>query len=213
MIRQPVQAVIFDCDGTLVDSETISMELLLEGVTPLGIRMTHDEAMVRFAGNDLKVVLAELEATLNTPLPLDFLPNFRRRQFEVLAERLQPVDGAMELLGSLSLPFCVASNAPRQKIRICLETTGLIAHCSDDRIFSAYDVDAWKPDPKLFLAAAEALQVAPADCLVVEDSVFGIEAAHSAGMQVIAFDPHGSLPKNLENTCYVSHLSQVGRAI
>ena len=211
------KAVIFDCDGTLVDSETISMEVLLECVSALegaqGVAMTHAEAMTRFAGNDLKVVFQELEAQMSAPLPEDFLPEFRRRQLAALAERLQPVDGAMELLASMSSPFCVASNAPHQKIRICLESTHLIQHCNPKLIFSAYDVQAWKPDPKLFLASAKELQFAPEECVVVEDSVFGIEAGHNAGMQVIAFDPHRSLPRDFANTTYVTHLSEVPRAL
>lgn len=225
MTPPAIRAVIFDCDGTLVDSETISMEVLLERVSALEsaaegtqegtqrVSITHAEAMTRFAGNDLKVVFKELESLMSVSLPEDFLSEFRRHQLAALAERLRPVDGAMELLASMAMPFCVASNAPQQKIRLCLESTTLIQHCDPKLIFSAYDVQAWKPDPKLFLASAKELKVAPEECVVVEDSVFGIEAGHNAGMRVIAFDPHQSLPRGFANTTYVSHLDEVPGAL
>jgi HAD superfamily hydrolase (TIGR01509 family) len=85
----------------------------------------------------------------------------------------------------MAQPVCVASNAPRSKIELCLATTGL-ARFFEGRIFSAYEVGSWKPDPGLFLHAAQAMGAAPARCLVVEDSAPGVIAAREAGMQVVA---------------------------
>ena len=185
-----IQAVIFDCDGTLVDSETHSLAVLVEHVAEFGLNITHAEAMERFAGNELSVVFREFEQRLGHSLPETFLDEFRHRQMSVLEQNVTAIDGAHELIGSLSLPFCVASNAPLNKINLCLTTTGLIPHFHESRIFSAYQINAWKPRPDLFLMAAEALGIPPENCAVVEDSHFGIDAGLAAGMQVFAFDPH-----------------------
>ncbi len=188
-----IQAVIFDCDGTLVDSETHSLAVLVEYVAELGLHVTHKEAMERFAGNELSVVFREFEKRLGRPLPESFLDEFRQRQMSVLEEHVQAIHGADDVLTGLELPFCVASNAPLNKVNLCLTVTGLLKHFHENRIFSAYQINAWKPRPDLFLMAAEALKTAPKHCAVVEDSHFGIDAGLAAGMQVFAFDPHEKL--------------------
>ncbi len=192
MNGQPIEAVIFDCDGTLVDSETLSIAVLVELVAECGLTLAYEEALQRFSGNELSVVLDSLEQQLGHPLPGDFLNRFRERQIVVLQERVQAVDGAEELLAALSMPFCVASNAPLQKIHVCLETTGLRRFFGEPQILSAYEIQVWKPAPDLFLKAAASLSVAPERCAVVEDSRFGIDAGLAAGMQVFAFDPNGA---------------------
>lgn len=187
-----IDAVIFDCDGTLVDSERISIRVLLDLVADLGLPLPFDDAVSRYSGNDLSVVFRDIEGKLGRTLPDDFLDCFRIRQIEVLREQLQPIAGASELLTALHLPSCVASNAPVDKIQVCLETTGLHHHFELHEIFSAYQIQTWKPEPDLFLMAADALGVRPENCAVVEDSAFGIEAGLAAGMQVFAYDPHGN---------------------
>lgn len=204
-----IKAVIFDCDGTLVDSETISLAILIECVAEQGLQISHEEAMERFAGNELSVVFREFEERLGHPLPEDFLDSFRQRQMGVLEERVQPIAGADELLASMTLPFCVASNAPLNKVNLCLKTTGLIRHFSTDRIFSAYQVNVWKPEPDLFLLAAESLGVAPENCAVIEDSLFGLKAGFAAGMQVFGYDPHQKLPTDLGPATMVRKLAEL----
>lgn len=186
-----IDAVIFDCDGTLVDSESISMRVLLDLVSNLGLPLPFDEAVSQYSGNDLAAVFRDIESKLGRPLPHDFLDCFRDRQIDVLREQLQPIEGASELLSALHLPSCVASNAPVDKIRVCLETTDLHHHFGVEQIFSAYQIQTWKPEPDLFLMAAAALNIPPENCAVVEDSEFGIEAGLAAGMQVFAYDPDG----------------------
>lgn len=189
----PIRAVIFDSDGTLVDSETLSMAVLVEYVAELGLTIPFSEALERFAGGELPKVFGEIQTRLDSPLPPDHLDQFRSRQLARLATDVEAIPGADELLASLSVPFCVASNAPRNKVQLCLETTGLSRHFDSSRVFSAYEVNAWKPAPDLFLTAAEALGFAPADCAVIEDSEFGVAAGLAAGMQVFAYDPHQRL--------------------
>lgn len=188
-----IQAVIFDCDGTLVDSEVISLKVLVDLVAGHGLSIPHHEAVQQWSGCDLADVLREVEARLGKRLPASFLETFREHQLTQLAANVVPIRGAAELLQNITLPYCIASNAPQYKIRLCLETTGLLSHVDPELIFSAYDVQAWKPRPDLFLHAAERLGVSPARCAVVEDSSVGLDAGLAAGMTVYGFDPHGKL--------------------
>lgn len=209
MKDQTIKAVIFDCDGTLVDSETLSLAVLVEHVGQFGLQITHAEAMERFAGNELSVVFAEFEQRLGRKLPDDFLDTFRNRQMGVLREKLQPVEGVHSLLDAMHLPFCVASNAPLSKVNLCLETVELIHHFEQSQIFSAYQIQRWKPEPDLFLMAAESLQVDPQHCAVVEDSVFGIKAGLAAGMRVFGFDPHEKLTGQFRDVQFVRSLAEL----
>ena len=204
-----IEAVIFDCDGTLVDSETLSLAVLVDFVAEFGLEIPHQEALQEFAGNELSVVFRTIEERLECPLPEDFMENFRERQIAVLQQDLQAIDGAHDLLASIRLPFCVASNAPINKIAVCLQTTGLDRHFAADRIFSAYEIEVWKPEPDLFLKAAHEIGVAPENCAVVEDSSFGINAGLAAGMQVFAFDPHRSGSTNDSGVRSIQHLDEL----
>lgn len=205
----PLEAVIFDCDGTLVDSESLSITALIQYTRRFGVTMDSAEAVRRFSGQDLKLVLSELESTLDRPLPEDAIEQFRSIQMPMLREQLQPIEGAPELLGSITLPFCVASNAPQDKIRLCLETTGLIEHVADELIFSAYDIERWKPDPSLFQNAAQTMGVGVERCAVVEDSVFGIKAGLAAGMATFAYDPHHRFGEFGDQITRVERLSEL----
>ena len=213
MDEHSIKAIIFDCDGTLVDSETLSLAVLVQHVAEFGLEISHAEAMERFAGNELSVVFSEFEDRLGRKLPEDFLDTFRSRQMGVLREQLQPVAGVHDLLDAMQVPFCVASNAPVSKIQLCLETVDLIHHFDESVIFSAYQIKRWKPEPDLFLMAAERMQVAPQHCAVVEDSVFGIKAGLAAGMQVYGYDPHENLTGQFENVQLVRSLSELQRLL
>lgn len=204
-----IEAVIFDCDGTLVDSETLSLRVLVDYIGEFGLDVSHAEAIERFAGTNLSFVFADLADRMSRPLPEDHVAEFRRRQIELLRRDLQPMPGADQVLSSLGIPFCVASNAPRNKISVCLETTGLDKHFAEDRIHSAYDIDRWKPEPDLFLLAAERMRSVPNRCVVVEDSVPGIQAGLAAGMQVIALDPHRGLRDKVSGATFIDGLKEL----
>jgi HAD superfamily hydrolase (TIGR01509 family) len=204
-----IEAVIFDCDGTLVDSETLSLAVLVEFVAEFGLDIPHEEALQEFAGNELSVVFRIIEERLERSLPEDFMESFRERQIAVLHQELQAIDGAHDLLASISLPFCVASNAPLNKIAVCLQITGLDQHFTSDRIFSAYEIEVWKPEPDLFLRAARDIGVAPENCAVVEDSSFGINAGLAAGMQVFAYSPHQPVSTERLNVHPIQHLHEL----
>ena len=200
-------AVIFDNDGTLVDSESITLSVLAEMIIELGVEIRPEDPE-RFMGAELRAVFAEVERRRGAPVPDNFLEDFRSRQNDRIRDGLEPIDGAHELLSTLALPFCVASNAPVAKITLTLEQTGLRQLVPDHRIVSAYDIGAWKPDPAIFLHAAERLGVAPANCAVVEDSAPGLEAAVASGMQVFAYDPRGRHTER-SNVRSVQALSQL----
>lgn len=179
------EAVIFDCDGTLVDSEPIGNEVLVDYAREFGIELSLQEAIAKFRGGRLSEHVAHLESLRGEALPAAFVPEFRRRLAIALESRLQPIDGALELVRSMTIPFCVASSGPREKIELSLTLTGLLPYFKD-RIFSAYEVGVFKPDPGLFLHAARALGAPPECCAVIEDSMPGIQAGLAAGMTVFA---------------------------
>ncbi len=178
--------VIFDCDGTLVDSEPLAAEALVGLAADFGLPVSVQELLSpRFKGRSMADCVAELERRRAAPLPGTFVEELRRRTAVMLRERLLPLEGALDPLRSLSVPMCMASNGPREKIELSLSTTGLLPFFQG-RIFSAYEVGAWKPDPQLYLHAARAMGAVPARCAVVEDSLPGVLGAVAAGMEVFA---------------------------
>lgn len=184
------QGVIFDCDGTLVDSERIANEELIDYLAGFGVSLSMEESATRFNGVEMKDSVAQIEQLLGAPLPADFVATMRARLAAAIEQRLQPVAGVQRLIESLSVPYCIASNAPPEKISLSLSVAGL-ADAFRGPIHSAYTVGAWKPDPTLFLHAARGLGVPPSRCVVVEDSLAGVRAGLAAGMTVFAFQPHG----------------------
>lgn len=183
------RAIIFDCDGTLVDSERVGNAAIVEYLAELGLRITLDDALTHFAGRKMADTLSLIEHWLGSPLPTDFLPKMRLRMAAAFEAELQPMAGVPDLLQRLPLPYCVASNGPHDKMQISLRATGLLGFFAG-RIYSAYDCQSWKPEPGLFLHAARSMGMAPRDCAVVEDSALGIEAAIAAGMTAYGYAPH-----------------------
>ena len=118
----------------------------------------------------------------------DFVDLFRARCDERYRTELQQMPGVVAMLDALTSPYCVASNGPTTKVRTTLGAVGLLSRF-DGRIFSAYTRERFKPDPDVFLQAAKALGAEPARCVVVEDSVHGVQAARAAGMRVLGFAP------------------------
>lgn len=128
----------------------------------------------------------------HTPPP-DAVSIARARCEELIGTRLDPIDGVYDALNALAVPRCVASNSPRDLIVKRLRAAGVLHHFGD-RLFSAYDVGAWKPDPRLFLQAAAACDSHPERCVVVEDSEVGVEAALAAGMRVLQYTADPGTP-------------------
>ena len=181
--------VIFDMDGTLVDSEHCSAQALSDVID--NPRITPELLLTDYRGVRLVTIIESIEERFAVKAPDDTISRFRVRE-EVLGPKLITANpGVSSLLTKLTLSHCIASNAPQDKTKRSLRTTGLDSVFSG-RVFSAYDVNAWKPDPTLFLHAATYFGVSPERCLVVEDSSTGIEAGLAAGMRVAHYLPHGS---------------------
>jgi HAD superfamily hydrolase (TIGR01509 family) len=185
------EAIIFDCDGTLVDSELLANQVLVRCVAELGLTLPLAEAVAQFTGGKMTDCIAAIEQRLGSAVPTDFVPMVRRRTAAAFRAQSQPIAGVEAVLQGLQIPYCVASSGPREKIELSLHVTGLLPYFQG-RIFSAYEVGSWKPAPGLFLHAAHALGVSPSRCAVVEGSVLGVQAGRAAGMTVFGYAPSGN---------------------
>jgi HAD superfamily hydrolase (TIGR01509 family) len=191
---QAVSLAIFDCDGVLVDSERISNELVADILSAHGVSLTWEEAMEIFVGQSVEGVRATALTRFAVQLPEDWAEEYYARMIPTLAERVMPIEGAPETVARLQdagIPCCVASQGPPNKIEAALTRVGLWTRLGH-AIFSAQNVARPKPAPDLFLYAARTMQVAPADCVVIEDSALGIAGALAAGMRVLAYCPLGN---------------------
>ncbi|WP_299399402.1 HAD family hydrolase [uncultured Gelidibacter sp.] len=183
------KCVIFDCDGVLVDSESIANQVMVDMANELGANINLEYALKNFKGASIHRCLELIADLIPERLPDDFIPNFRTRSFESFKNNIKPVEGVTEVLEQLTLPFCVASSGPENKIRLNLELTGLLPHF-EDRIFSCFTIKRWKPDPGVFLWAAETMGFQPDECVVIEDSLTGVTAAKNGGFDVFGYTAH-----------------------
>ncbi len=208
----PAQVLVFDLDGTLVDSEGLSARVMLEMLPALDDSV--EGWIQRYRGGRLRHVLDDIERRLGCALPTDFESLFRSRVAQLFASELQPMPGALEMLDAIAASEhrrCIASSGPPAKIRHSLSVTGL-ARYFDQHVYSAYEIGSWKPDPGLFLHAAAAMSVAPADCLVIEDSIVGIRAAQAAGMPVLHYCPDGAVAA-IDGVPRFEHLPELPRLL
>ena len=166
--------LIFDCDGVLVDSEHINSNVFYEMALAEGIELTYEQIHNEMLGGALNVTIALLEKTHNKRLSKNFIPEFRKQTFEHSLEKLKHSN-------------CIASNGPVEKMKVSLNLTGVLPHFNESHIFSAYDIQTWKPAPDLFLYAAKKMNHFPHQAIVIEDSMNGVKAAKNANMKVIAY--------------------------
>jgi HAD superfamily hydrolase (TIGR01509 family) len=178
--------VIFDCDGVLVDSEIIASRIFAACLNEAGIMLTIEEAMAFGVGKSATTLSIAVEQEFGRPLPSGFIEDTRARIMTAFTGELKATDGIGRLLAALTLPRCVASNSHIDRVRHALSATGLLSHF-DPHIYTAAMVARGKPAPDLFLLAAAQRQMAPEQCLVVEDSLSGVAAARAAGMPVAGF--------------------------
>jgi HAD superfamily hydrolase (TIGR01509 family) len=181
----PVELVIFDCDGVLVDSERLAVQVESRLISSLGWELTPDDVLERFVGRSDAYMLGEIEAALGRSVP-EWSELYRDALFASFHEELTAVDGVAEAIDSLDCLTCVASSGTHDKMRLTLGLTGLYERF-DGRIFSTTEVEHGKPAPDLFLHAAERMGVMPEGCVVVEDSRSGVEAARAAGMRSLGY--------------------------
>lgn len=197
LVPGPVELVIFDCDGVLIDSERLAVKVDVQVLRELGWPLSEGEVIDRFVGRSDRDARAEIEAHLGHSLPDGFDEAVEHRYREAFANALTPVDGVLEALDRIALPTCVASSGTHDHMRYTLGLTGLYERFNG-RIFSAEDVANGKPAPDLFLHAAARMATPPAGCVVVEDSGPGVQAARAAGMRVLAYAGGLSIAEVLE---------------
>ena len=178
--------LIFDCDGVLVDSEPLAMRVLLEGIAEVGLTIPDESGYERFLGKDLASITTLLSDEHGVDLTHSALERMRVRLHDSFRRELKAMPGMVATLDAINLPCCVASSSGLERVLLSLEVTGLRARF-EPNIFSATMVARGKPAPDLFLHTAQAMDVAPAACVVIEDSPAGVEAAQRAGMTVFAF--------------------------
>lgn len=193
---RPLQLVIFDCDGVLVNSEPIFNRVLHDYLQDCGVKISFSETCNRFTGKSRHTVEACFR-DLGRQLPEDWPDGFYTKALSALATEVQAIEGAKFVLDALAekeVAFCVASNGLTQKMEVTLARVGFLARFQG-AMFSAYDIGQSKPAPDVFLQAASQMGIEPQDCVVIEDSESGFEAAHRAQMRCFAYQPQGPLPQ------------------
>ena len=195
----PPKAIIFDCDGTLVDSETSGITAMHDEARKLGYAMPLEYALQEFRGKRMAACFAMIEDGLGHAVPHDFEATVRQAMAIKFRATVTEMPGAAALLQKLVLagiPYCIASNGPQEKMVLTLGIAGLTDYFTR-HVFSAYEIGHWKPDPELFLHAAREMAVAPGDCAVVEDSLSGIAAGLAAGMRVYSMCDPATIPADI----------------
>lgn len=190
------EAVLFDCDGVLVDSEPITNTVLRDMLAERGWEMTLAECMRQFVGKAVRDERAVIEARTGRPLTEDWMIAFRERRNQALEQQLTAipnVHGAVQAVHAHhDARIACASGADRHKVELQLRKVGLMDYF-DGRIFSGHEQPRTKPAPDVYLAAARALGADPRACAVVEDTVTGVTAGVAAGARVYAYAPAGGV--------------------
>jgi HAD superfamily hydrolase (TIGR01509 family) len=177
---------IFDCNGVLVDSESIVANVAAQELTRAGFAVSPEIVARFFTGRRPTDMLGDIETATQRQLPPNFGSTLASATLRRLRSELRATSHVEHALTWLRGPKCVASSSPLDRVRVSLECTGLLRFF-DPYVFTASDVPRGKPEPDLFLYVAARMRVTPADCIVVEDSPAGVAAAHAAGMVPIGF--------------------------
>ncbi len=188
------EAVLFDCDGVLVDSEPITNGVLREMLHELGWELTQEECMAHFVGKALKEEVALIAQHTGRQVGAEWLSGFQQRRNTALQERLTAIPNVHDAVHAIharhGARIACASGADRFKVEMQLRHVGLMEYF-EGRIFSGYETPRSKPFPDVYLAAALALQASPHRCAVVEDTITGVSAGVAAGAYVYAYAPGG----------------------
>ncbi|MBW5800503.1 HAD family hydrolase [Halomonas elongata] len=208
--------LLFDSDGTLVDSEILLAEVMGDVLPEYGLPFTARQYMEAFRGVRFHDIVATQQRR-HGPLTEDSLARLeaamRTRMQARMAEELVAIDGMPDALDALAAyPKAVVSNGPDSKIRCAMASAGL-AHHFGDHLFSAYTLEVWKPDPGLYLKAAEAMGFPPERCVVIDDAAVGVEAGLAAGMQVIHLNHFPDEEATPEGAIALHHASELPEVI
>lgn len=191
-MKDRFDAVLFDCDGVLVDSEGITNGVLREMLAQEGWELTPAECMRIFVGKAVRDEAALIESRIGRPLAEEWFARFRERRNEGLVARLQPIRNVLAAVEAISRRFegriACCSGADRYKVELQLRKCGLMPFF-EGRVFSGHELPRSKPFPDVYLAGMERLSVRPERCAVVEDTVTGVTAGVAAGATVFGYSP------------------------
>lgn len=189
-MESPLPLLIFDLDGVLVDSEPISDRLFNESLVADGFAVDSAFSQQHFLGRSLRDCLQTLQEHFGRVPSEEKINGYLSRIEMALREELQPVAFVPEVLSLLPHRKVIASGSELQRIELSLEVAGLRHHF--EQITSSYEVAQGKPAPDVFLKAAAKMGYAPENCMVIEDSVFGVQAGVAAGMKVLCYQPQAA---------------------
>ncbi len=184
--RAPIDLVIFDCDGVLIDSEGLSGTVLIGALADLGVNIDWDYFCANFVGRSFPTVAQDIRETFALALPPTFEADYRAELLDRFQTELHAMAGVVAMLDALGTARCVATSSSPARVARSLAITGLASRF-EGVVFTASEVARGKPAPDLFLHAAARMGVAPDRVLVIEDSLPGVEAAEAAGMDVLRF--------------------------
>ena len=186
------EAILFDCDGVLVDSELITNRVLHAMLNEAGWALSEQDCMRIFIGKTVRSETARIEAETGKPLTDAWMAEFYERRNERLRAELVAIGGAVDAVrqvhAQLGGKIAVTSGADKPKVLMQLDKVGMSAYFGE-HVFSGHDLPRTKPWPDVYLAAAASLGIAPERCLVIEDSVPGLTAGVRAGATVWGYCP------------------------
>jgi len=208
--------LLFDCDGTLVDSEILLAEVMGDILPEFGLPFSARQYMEEFRGVRFQTIVETLESRFQPLIEgglTQLEAGMRARMEARMRAELVAIPGMVAALEQLSShPKAVVSNGPERKIRCALESTELSHHFAD-KLFSAYTLNVWKPDPELYRKAAAAMGHAPQQCVVIDDAAVGVEAGLAAGMHVIHLNHFPNEELTPEGAIGIHHASELPAAI
>ncbi|WP_428944610.1 6-phosphogluconate phosphatase [Pantoea sp. FN060301] len=182
-----VECVFFDCDGTLVDSELLCTQAYVNTFARFGAELSLQEMFEKYKGVKLYDIIADVCARHQLTVPVDVLePAYRKEVARLFDLELKPIAGARALLDQMNVPVCVVSNGTVGKMQHSLGLTGMLGFF-DDRLYSGYDINSWKPEPELMHHAASQMGVPLERCILVDDSEAGAKAGIAAGIPVFYY--------------------------
>ena len=187
-----IKCVIFDCDGTLVDSESLCCQALVKVFASYGADISFEQCMANFQGGKMFDILKETSDRVGLTIPMEVLePRYREQMSQPFDEQLKPIPYAKETVEHLiqqGISVCVASNGPQSKMQHSLALTGMLP-LFENKIFSAFDINSWKPEPDLLLFTAMQMGFLLEECLFVDDTENGVYAGINAGLKTVYYSP------------------------
>ncbi len=212
MQNNSIKCVIFDCDGTLVDSEKLCCQALVESFAECGANVTLAQCYEEFKGGKLADILLDMSAKFEVSASVDTLePLYRHKVKSLFETHLKAMPGAIEIIDFLKnedIEFCIASNAPKDKIEFTLSLTNLIDDF-DGKIFSAFEANSWKPEPDLILYSAMRMGFLPNECVYIDDTPKGVEAGLNAGVRT--YQLYNGTPANRINDSRVRIINRLSQ--